>query len=384
MAAPTLDRKAARELFEISDDVVYMNSASLAPRLRAVTAAGRAALARQAAPWTIGTDDWFAGGERLRGLFAGLVGAEPGDVALVPGVSYGIAIAAKNVPIEAGNNVVVLEQQYPSNVYAWRRAAVENGAVLRTVARSTAFDLTETLLAAIDERTAAVAVPNCHWTDGALLDLERVGSAAREIGAALVVDASQSLGALPLDVAAVRPDFLVTVGYKWLLGPYALGYLYVAERWQREGQPLEESWATRAGSEDFARLVDYVDDYRPGARRFDVGEYPRFLAVPMAAAALAQIADWGIASVQATLTQVTAAIERRAAALGLLPTQPFARAGHLLGLRFAGSLPEGLEAELARRRVHVSLRGRTLRVAPHLHTSDEDVERLLDALAACT
>src|SRR5581483_5991752 len=117
------------------------------------------------------------------------------------------------------------------------------------------------------DRTAVVTVSNCHWTDGSLIDLYRVGERARQVGAAFVVDASQSLGAYPVDVARAQPDFLVTVGYKWLMGPYGLSYLYVAPRWRERGVPIEESWLTRAGSEDFARLVDYTESYRDGARR---------------------------------------------------------------------------------------------------------------------
>src|SRR5690606_18359915 len=159
-------------------------------------------------------------------------------------------------------------QEYPSNFYSWRRLARQRGAELRIAAASAGGTLTDAIVAAIDKRTAVVATANCHWTDGSFIDLRQVGAAARANDAAMAVDASQSLGAYPFDVAEIQPDFLVTVGYKWLLGPYALGYLYVAERWQSQGVPLEESWLHREGSESFAGLVDYTDDYKPGAARF--------------------------------------------------------------------------------------------------------------------
>ena len=97
---------------------------------------------------------------------------------------------------------------------------------------------------------------------------------------------------MPLDVAALRPDFVVSVGYKWLLGPFGRGYLWVAEE-HREGRPLEENWILRAGSDDFARLVDYRDEYLPGARRYDQGARTLFEITPMAVAALEQILAWG-------------------------------------------------------------------------------------------
>jgi selenocysteine lyase/cysteine desulfurase len=229
---------------------------------------------------------------------------------------------------------------------------------------------------------SAFAALNCHWTDGGLVDLAAVRAACDEHGAALVVDASQSLGALGLDVAAVRPDVLVSVGYKWLLGPYSLGFAWFAPH-LRDGRPLEETWYARAGSEDFARLVDYADDYQPGARRYDVGEVANFALVPMAAAALAQIADWGVPRIAATLRGLTDELVGRAAEHGLTAAPAHLRAPHLVGLRLpADADPEALAAALAERHVHVSIRGRSVRVSPHLWTTPADIDRFAGALAA--
>ena len=372
----------ARKLFDVPQDVAYFNCANLAPRLHSVTQAGLAALHRMASPWTVGAADWFSGAEELRGLFAELVNATPNHVALVPSVSYGIAVAAANLAVERGSNIIVLDQQYPSNVYAWRRVCTTNHAKLRVVLRSGDRPLTDALLERVDDRTAVIAVPHCHWTDGERLDLVKVGAAARKVGAALVVDASQSLGALPLDVAEVRPDFLVTVGYKWLLGPYGLAYLYVDEKWHDKGRPIEESWLTRARADDFTRLVDYVEDYRPGARRFDAGEFPQFISVPMACAALSQLLEWGVENIQATLQELTRYIAQRAEQLGFAPSRMAERAGHFLALDLPVGLEQNLGGELAAQGIHVAVRGSKIRIAPHLHVTDADTERLLKGLAA--
>lgn len=370
-----------RSRFDVPEEVAYFNCANLAPRLRSVSQAGLTALQRMAEPWTISSSDWFSGAERLRGLFADLVNGSPDGVALVPSVSYGIAVAATNISVEPGSNVIVLEQQYPSNVYAWRRKCAENRAHLRTVPRGN-DSLTEGVLGIVDAGTSVIAVPNCHWTDGALLDLKAIGEAARQVGAALVVDASQSLGAHQLDVAAVRPDFMVTVGYKWLLGPYGLAYMHVDEKWHRKGRPIEESWLTREGSEDFSRLVDYVDEYRPGARRFDAGEFPQFISVPMACAALSQLLEWRVPRIAATLGAITATILEGAERIGLRASHHYDRVGHLLALDLPPGNPARQAKELADRRVHLALRGGKLRISPHLHTSEDDVDRLLQALKA--
>jgi selenocysteine lyase/cysteine desulfurase len=188
------------------------------------------------------------------------------------------------------------------------------------------------------------------------------------------------VGVMPLDVGELQPDFLVSVGYKWLLGPFGVGYLYVAEE-HREGEPLEENWISRAGSEDLARLVDYSDEYQPGARRFDVGARTKFELTPMAIAALEQIAEWEVPRIASTLAQRTSEIARRAAGLGLEPIPDEQRGPHLLGVRLPERARGTVLSALADLNCFVALRGSSLRIAPHLHTTDEDVDRLIEGLA---
>jgi selenocysteine lyase/cysteine desulfurase len=275
-----------------------------------------------------------------------------------------------------------MADDYPSNRYTWQRFARRTGAELVIVERRDGRSWGEAVLQVLDERTAVVTVLAAHWTDGGAVDLTAIGARAREAGAALVVDASQALGAMPLDLAAARPDHLVTVGYKWLLGPFALGYLYVDER-HRDGVPLEENWISRAGSQDFAALIAYQDRYQPGARRFDVGGRTHFETTPMAVAALRQLLDWGVPRISATLGQVNRRIQRQVEALGL-PLTSSDRVPHILGI----GLPDQARAAVARALtaagIYTGVRGSSLRVAPHLWTTDQDVERLVDALTKAT
>src|SRR4051794_14501515 len=363
----------ARELFDVPPGIAYFNTANLSPHLHRVRAAGEAALRRRGRPWTIAAEDWFTDVERLRELFAGLVGADPDGVALVPATSYGFAVAARNLGLDPGDRVLVLAEEYPSGIYSWRAA----GAEVVTVPRPADGSWTAAVLDALDERIAVVSVPNVHWTDGSLVDLPRVAERSREVGARLVVDGSQSIGAMPFDVAEVRPDFVVAVGYKWLLGPFGVGYLYVAEE-HRDGEPVEQNWINRAASQDFARLVDYRDEYQPGARRFDVGQRTKFELVPMAVAALEQITAWGVPAVAAALAGVTGDIAERSAGLGLDAGGP--RGPHLLGLRVPEQLREGIVAALEAADCFAALRGGSLRISPHLHVTDRDVDRLVDTL----
>jgi selenocysteine lyase/cysteine desulfurase len=370
-----------RHLFDLPEDVAYLNCAYMSPLLRRAVEAGQQAMARKARPWTISQSDFFTESERARGLFAQLIGASADDIAIVPAASYGLAVAAANLPLRRGERVLTLADQFPSNVYTWRELARRAGGEVVVVPEPEDGDLTRAVVEALDGRVRIAALPHCRWTDGALLDLPRIADRCRELGSALVLDVTQSLGALPLDVAAIQPDFLVCPGYKWLLGPYSTGFLYVAPRHQ-DGRPLEESWIGRAGSEEFARLVDYQDAYQPGARRFDVGERSNFALLPPAIVGLEQLLAWDVAAIATTLAVRTREIAVRAEGLGLASAPEGLRAGHFLGLRLPGEVPPDLLARLAAERVHVSLRGTSLRVTPHLYNHDGDVERLFAVLRA--
>ncbi|MEV4510057.1 aminotransferase class V-fold PLP-dependent enzyme [Dactylosporangium sp. NPDC049525] len=370
-----------RDLFDVPDDVAYFNAASLSPMLHAVREAGEAALRRRGRPWTIREADWFTDVERLRSLLGALVGADAEGVALVPATSYGFAVAAGILAGDRPRQILVLADEYPSGVYTWRRMIERTGGGITTVTREPGQTWTDAVLAAIDERVDIVSVPNVHWTDGGLVDLDRVAARTRAAGARLVVDASQSLGVMPLDVAALRPDFVVSVGYKWLLGPFGRGYLWAAAE-HRDGRPLEENWIVRADSHDFAGLVDYRDEYLPGARRYDQGARTLFELTPMAIAALEQIHAWTPARIAATLARITADVAGRvtAAGLGVTATEP--RGPHLLGLRVPGGATDRAAAALRQAGCFVARRGDALRVSPHLHVTPADVDRLVTTLTA--
>jgi selenocysteine lyase/cysteine desulfurase len=369
-----------RHLFDIPDDVAYLNCAYMGAIPNSVREVGLRGAALKSQPWRIRPPDFFTDAEAGRALFARMVNATADDIAIIPAASYGTATAARNLPVAAGQRILLLEDQFPSNVYPWRELARERDAGILTVPRPDDDDWTTAILAALDERVAIAALPHIHWTDGGLIDLVAVGARCREVGAALAIDATQSVGALPFDVQAIQPDFLAVATYKWLLGPYGSGFLYVARRWQ-DGQPLEHNWIDRRGSENFGGLIAYQDEFQPGARRFDVGERGNFHLLPMANAALEQLLDWGVAEIQETLTARTQRMAERAAALGIDSVPEERRAGHYLGLRFPGGVPEGLADRLATAQVHVSVRGATaMRVTPHLWVNDADEDRFFEVL----
>ena len=375
-----------RDLFSLPPDQHYLNCAYMSPLSKRVEAAGLAGIRRKAVPADITPDDFFKGPDAVRRLFAELIGvSDPERIAIVPSVSYGVSTIAKNTRLSPSQNVVTLLDQFPSHVYPWRRLCRETGAELKVVIPASpgpgrAENWNSALLEAIDADTAVVAVPNVHWTDGTRFDLEAVGARARDVGAALIVDGTQSIGAMPFDVRRIQPDAVVCAAYKWLGGPYSIGAAYFGTRYD-DGIPLEEGWLPREGSEDFNRLVDYRDEYRDGAARYDVGEVSNFTLIPMFVAALEQLAEWGVHNVAPYCRQLTAELIADLGDAGFGVTEEQWRSGHLFGLR----VPEGFDENCFRERlaaenVSVALRGNAIRVAPHLYNDEGDVRALRSAL----
>ncbi|MDX2193980.1 MAG: aminotransferase class V-fold PLP-dependent enzyme [Gemmatimonadales bacterium] len=354
----------------------------MAPLPRVALAAGHLALERQRQPWQVAAADYHAVPNAARATFARLLGAPAHDVALVPAISTGMAIAAALLPVRAGQQVLVLEAEYPSAVLAWRERCRAVGADFTVIPRPADGDWTAAVLARIDARTAVAALPHVHWLDGGVLDLATIRAALDAVGGALAVDAIQSLGVVPLDVAVVRPDVVACGCVKWLLGPTSTGFAYVAPRWQ-DGTPLEHGWLARAGSEAWGQPVRWAEGFQPGALRFDMGQSSNFTLWPVAQASVELLLGWGIDAVAARLGALTAELADAAAAAGLRRTVATPRAPHYLCLDLPPGAPPDLTARLAARGVQVSVRNRTvLRVTPHVHVTARDVARFAEALPA--
>lgn len=374
-----------RDAFSLPPDVHYLNCAYMGPLPKASEEAGIRGLRRKAVPLEIGPEDFFRESDRLRELFAGLISvADPRRIAIHPGASYAVATAARNLPLNRGGNVVMTHEQFPGNVHAWTRKAREAGADVRRIgppeegARGAGWN--ERLLEAIDARTDIVTLPVVHWTDGTLFDLDAIGARCREVDAALVVDATQSVGALPFDAHRVRPDVLMCAAYKWLLGPYSVSLAYFSERFDN-GVPLEETWIGRRGSEDFQGLVAYQDEYQPGAIRYDVAERSNFALLPVAVASLEAVVGWSPERIQAYCADLTRELVAEARSLGYAVEEERGRGHHLFGLRMPEGVPLAtLRDRLQAAKVHVSLRGSALRVSPNVYNDHDDVGVLTEIL----
>lgn len=374
-----------REQFTIPHGVHYLNCAYMGPLSRATQHAGIGGVERKGDPSKISAADFYTESDRARALFAQLINApDPQRVAIIPSVSYGIASVAANIAVNPKQNIVVTAEQFPSNFYAWRKLAQRSRAQLRTVhplsVRQRGSAWNDALLDAIDEHTAVVAVPIVHWTDGTHFDIKGIARRAQSFGAALVIDGTQSIGALPFDVQEIRPDALIVAAYKWLLGPYSYGFAYLDSRFDA-GEPIEENWITREASEDFRGLVNYRDTYQPGALRYDVGERSNFALAPMANAALEQIIGWQPDRIQAYCRELCSSAIEEMRSLGFVVERDEFRAQHLFGVRMPPSVDLAtLHSDLQNAGVSAALRGSALRISPNVYNDVDDVEALMQCL----
>ncbi|MCR9070651.1 MAG: aminotransferase class V-fold PLP-dependent enzyme [Alphaproteobacteria bacterium] len=379
MIPTTLTPETIRPLFELGDDVVYMNCAAQGPAPKVAADAGRRAVDRKARPWEPERERLGAEMARSRELFAGFVGASAADIALSTATSYSVAIAANSIKLEAGQTVVVLEGQFPSNLYAWQILAERSGAAMVVVPRPEDGDWTSAVLDHLGPQTGLVALPNVHWVDGGVLDLGPIADVAHAQGAALFIDATQSIGVMPLDIKRLDPDYVACSAYKWLLSPDQCGYLYVAPR-RQHGMPVEHNHAGRIGDGPMTLSPGYGTQFQPGARRFDQGAADSMIHVPMAVAAMEQIQNWGLEAIAGAMEPVIDRIADEAGSRGWWVPPKAHRSPHFIGLAMPQPPSPDLTERLAAKNVFVSLRSGRVRVAPYLFTRMEEVDILFRAL----
>ena len=377
--------KCQRDKFSITKEYVYLNCAYTSPLLKSVHDAGMDMLIRQSFPQEIVRNDFFEPPLRLRQEYAKLIHAESEDrIAILPSASYGLANAAKNIPIENGENIILLGEQFPSNVYIWHRLAAENNANIITIQppknkENRGKIWNERLLSTINAKTKVVAMGIVHWTDGTLFDVKAISKRAKEVGAYFILDGTQSVGALPFDVQDVKPDALICSGYKWLLGPYGIGIGYFGEAFDG-GIPIEENWINRLNSHQFENLIDYQPTYLPQAQRYSVGEQSNFIHVPMLTEAIRQLNEWGVENVNDYCHRLIQKPLRQLLNLGCMVENSDYYSPHLLGLRLPKSINrEKLQKEFDVNRIKVSTRGNSIRIAPNVFNDRNDFDRLIEA-----
>ncbi|WP_235299426.1 aminotransferase class V-fold PLP-dependent enzyme [Portibacter marinus] len=378
--------KCGRHLFSIEDHIHYLNNAYMSPNLKSVEVSGIVGVRAKSQPYRVISQDFFEPVDKLKQAFSNLINCtNHHHIAIVPSASYGLANVAANLTIGKKKKIIVPGEQFPSNYYVWERLAKENNLALEVISppsygdrRSSEWN--EAILNAIDKDTLLVACGHVHWADGTLFNLQAFRSACDENDAYLIIDGSQSIGALAFDVQKIKPDALVTVGYKWLFGPYGIGFAYYNDKFLK-GLPIEENWTIRKRSDDFKNLVNYNSEYRPGAARYSVGEHSNFILVPMMHTALTQLQVWTVEGLQAYSTNLIDDYLNAFKANGCFIEESSGRCNHILGVKLPDHFDmKKLSLALKERNVHISLRGKVIRLATSIYNSRSDLDAFLSAM----
>jgi selenocysteine lyase/cysteine desulfurase len=375
-----------RSAFNIPKDITFLNCAYLAPLPKTVEAVGIKAMQRKRNPTLITANDFFSDTDKLRREYAKLINTvEDKRIVVIPSVSYGIANAANNIPLRQGDQVIVIGEEFPSNFYPWVKRCEATGATLRTIAAPDTLERrgatwNQRILEAINASTRVVAMGNVHWADGTRFDLAEIRKRTKDVGAALIIDGSQSIGALPFDMQKIQPDALVTVGYKWILGPYSIGLGYYGPMFDG-GTPIENSWMNRLNAEDFRALVNYQDEYKEGSLRYEVGEHANFIGVPMLIESLKLINKWKPANIQKYCNSITKDAIDELRANGYWIEDNDSRGQHLFGIRAPKHVDiDKVIAKFKKNKVYVSFRGNAMRIAVNVYNTGRDLEKLASLL----
>ncbi len=377
-----------KDKFSLPDDVSYLNTSYMSPLLKAVEKAGIAALQTKNTPFAISPNDFFEPVETVKKTYAKLIDTtEYNRIACIPSVSYGIACVTNNITLQPGDEIIVIEDQFPSNYYSWKKLAETYNAVIKTIAKpkdgeQKAKRWNEAVLNAITDKTKVVAMCQVHWADGSLFNLMAIREKTNIYKALLIIDGTQSVGAFPFSVAKIQPDALICATYKWLLGPYAFGFAYFGAYFDN-GSPIEESWVNRVDSEDFSGLTNYNDNYKAGANRYGMGESANFISVPMATQAINQILEWTPEAIQEYCYSISKEALNELEELGFTIEDDAHRAHHLIGVKIPDFIDlEALKKQFSERKIFVSFRGNYIRLSPHLYSVKADFTKLVQCIKA--
>ncbi len=375
-----------RSKFTLPPSSTYLNCAYMSPLLKSAEKAGIQGIMGKRDPSGISPKEFFHTGELIRKEFSQLINCkDPLRIALIPSASYGIANVVHNIKLTSSEKVIVTGEQFPSNYYPWQRVCQDRNATLEVVsAPDTKINRgkiwNEKIMDAIDIQTRIVALGNVHWADGTLFDLKAIRKKTLEVGALLIIDGTQSVGALPFDVQMIQPDALICGGYKWLLGPYSVGMAYYGPYFDN-GKPIEENWINRLNSENFAGLVNYEINYQPGALRYEVGEHSNFILAPMMLEALKQINTWKPKNIQAYCHKISKKPLKMLRDNGFWIEADKYRSKHLFGIRLPKDKDiKKIKSKLKQKKISVSFRGDAIRVAPHVYNQEKDLMALVKVL----
>lgn len=374
--------KNQHKKFKLPSNVSYLNGAFMSPFLKTVEEEGHKSVSQKCFPYQITGNDFFTNTRKVKELFGNLIDANPLNCAIIPSASYGMATIANNVVLNKDDEILIVDEQFPSNVYSWQRIADKYDAKIIVVSPNKGFERrgevwNTKIIESINTKTKVVAMAHVHWSDGTLFDLKAIRKKTKQYNAFLFIDGTQSVGALPFSVKEFQPDALVCASYKWLLGPYSIGIAYYSDEFC-EGIPIEENWINRKNSENFAGLVNYESDYQPKAGRFNVGEMSNFTLTPMLIKSLEQLLEWTPNGIQYYCKTISEKAVLALKDLGCFIENQKYRSSHLFGVYLPQDINIAvLKKEFEANNVYVSFRGNAVRISAHVYNSVADFDKLV-------
>jgi selenocysteine lyase/cysteine desulfurase len=377
---PASDFAALRATeFPWTAEKTYLDTASTGPlpqrTLRVLEDFNR----RRSRPWDLHHEQMFGLFERSRSLISKLINADPSEIALATNTTYGIAVAARALPLEPGDVVVVSAREFPANVYPWMRLA-DRGArfELVPVTEQGWPDEARLLERMEDPRVRVLSVSLTQFASGYTIDLARFSETARRTNTWLVVDAIQGVGQLPVDVTRTPVDILSCGAQKWLLSPWGSGFMYVRKELIGRLDPEMVSWMSFEGTDDFSRLTEYNPSLRHDARRFEMVTLP-FQDFAGMNSSVELLLELGIERIAAHLRALHQPVLEWAARRGIRITSPVGEHGSGI-ICVAPPDPAAAHKALRAAGVLCSLREGSLRLAPHCYTAPSDFARVMEVL----
>ncbi len=376
----TFDVAALREReFPWTAQTVYLNNASIGPLPERTRLALDEFNRRRAAPYLLPDRELFATLAASRRLIAQLLGASAEEIGLTINTGYGLSLAARALPLGPGDIVLVSDREFPANVYPWMRLK-EAGVALELVPTTAEGwpDETRLLERVRDPRVRVLAVSLVQFSNGYLVDLDRLSAATRETGTYLVVDAIQGLGHIPVDLARTQVDVLACGAQKWLLSPWGSGFVYVRRELIRSLSPAMTGWMAFQGTDDLTRLTRYDDTLHDDGRRYELMTLPYqdFAGLNVS---LGLLLSLGVEQIREHVLSLHQPVLTWVERTGTRVVSP--RGAHGSGILCIA--PEGVEdayGRLKAARIICSLREGAIRLSPHAYNTVEEMERVVRVL----
>ncbi len=374
-----------KHLFTLDEDVHYLNCAYKAPLLKTAETAAINAIVTSRNPVKIAQEDYFNEVDQAKEGFSQIVNCRPQNVVIIPSTSYGFSTVLKNIKGKENGKAITVENEFPSGYFSLKNWCERNQNDLEIISPNENLKLVgenwnKKLIDAIDANTSVVLISGVHWMTGLKFDLERIGEKCKSVGAKFVVDGSQFVGAVPIDVDQCHIDALICAGYKWLFGPYSVALGYIGETFN-EGEPLEESWMNRTNARDFGNLTNYEEKYQGGAGRYNVGETSNFILMPILNEALKQVNAWSVEGIQAYCANLIQPLLDYLKETGIEMEDGHYFSNHLFSLK----LPKEVDADLFKNlltdnKISISVRGESLRISVNVFNDNKDIEKLIELI----